>query len=218
MTSAREQLLGLIFGSCCPGCGAPAEPICDSCLDRLIRSAALLGPLPFHECGATLSGATSGGSYGGALKSMVLSLKRGARRMAPPLWMLMRAAAGNDPDYCSPDCVCFVPSTRRRIKERGYNQAELLALLASRDLGVPLSHSLTKTIKTPDQDTLDGQGRRKNLVGAFECTREVAGSKVLLVDDVLTTGSTVRECASVLLDAGARSVFALVAARATLRN
>lgn len=218
MAKVPDQILDLLFPSSCRGCGATAESLCDECVERLIVTRANATRFASESPVDSIDRVAWGGAYEGALKAAVLALKSGDRRMAAPLWTVMRAAAGNDPFLTSPDMVCFVPSGRKKVASRGYNQAELLAALASRDLEAPLSRALLKTRDTADQDRLSGEGRRNNLAGAFRFAGRLTGESVLLVDDVLTTGSTVRECALALLDAGASGVSALVCARAVLRR
>jgi competence protein ComFC len=216
--NAREQLLDLLFPSSCRGCGAAAESLCDECVDRLLLSMAATARSRCDSPVGAIDRVAWGGAYEGALKSAVLALKSGDRRVAGPLWTVMRAAAGNDPRFCSPDLVCFVPSRRKKVAERGYNQAEMLASLASSDLDRPLSRALVKTRDTADQDGLTGAGRRSNVTGAFALAGRLGGESVLLVDDVLTTGSTAGECALALLNGGAAGVSLLVCARALFRG
>jgi predicted amidophosphoribosyltransferase len=150
---------------------------------------------------------------------MVLRLKSSQRPVAVPLSRLMLAAAGNDPVYLAPERVFFVPSEKAKVKQRGYNPAELLALLIARHLGRPLERSLYKARPTLDQNRLSGQQRWANVRGAFMVAADsrVSG-RALLVDDVLTTGATADACACALKDAGAESVNVLVAARARFKS
>jgi len=146
---------------------------------------------------------------------MVLRLKSSQQPLAVPLSRLMLAAAGNEPAYLAPEQVFCVPSEKARVKQRGYNPAELLALLIARHLGRPLELSLLKKRHTLDQDGLSGKERWGNVADAYMVAPDsrVRG-KVLLVDDVLTTGATADSCARVLVEAGADRVNVLVAARA----
>lgn len=123
MPNAREQLLDLLFPSSCRGCGATAESLCDECVDRLLVSRAVAAHSRRDSPVDAIDRVAWGGAYEGVLKSAVLALKSGDRRIAGSLWTVMRAAAGNDPEFCSPDLVCFVPSRRKKVAERGYNQA-----------------------------------------------------------------------------------------------
>jgi competence protein ComFC len=158
------------------------------------------------------------GEYGGLLKQMVLRLKNSSRHFATPLSRLMLAAGGNEPDYLMPDYVCYVPSEKKKIVERGYNPAELLARAIARYLGRPLCHCLNKYRPTLDQDRVTGAQRWENVAGAFAfLPGNIVEGNALLVDDVLTTGATADACARALIKAGASSVHVLVAARTVQR-
>ena len=113
------------------------------------------------------------------------------------------------------DLIVPVPLHPARQRERGFNQAELLALVLHRECSFPLGKVLQRTRYTTTQTQFDRSERMENLRGAFRLRRgcDVQGLRMLLVDDVLTTGSTLSECASVLKKAGALSVHAATAAR-----
>jgi ComF family protein len=109
-----------------------------------------------------------------------------------------------------------VPLHARRLVERGYNQAALLAAHVARELGAPLvTTALTRRIDTAAQVTLSGAGRRANLAAAMAVTRPnaVEGRHVVLVDDVVTTGATLGVCRDALLAAGASRVIGVALAR-----
>ena len=95
------------------------------------------------------------------------------------------------------DLIAFVPSHRRKEAIRGYNQSELLAKFLSEELAIPLSRSLIKIGHTQDQHFLDGEARKKNLSGAFKVKNieEIEGRRILLIDDLITSGSTIEESA-----------------------
>jgi len=113
------------------------------------------------------------------------------------------------------DLLVPVPLHPARKRERGFNQAELLGLELQRVAGIRCHSVLQRTRYTTTQTQFDRSERMENLRGAFRLRRrsDVRGLRMLLVDDVLTTGSTLSECASVLKKAGAASVFAATAAR-----
>jgi ComF family protein len=113
-----------------------------------------------------------------------------------------------------------VPLHRSRLRQRGFNQAVLLGSLLSRRLSLPMvADALARTRPTEPQIELPAIERRLNVKGAFTVTRpaSVAGKRVLLLDDVMTTGSTMDECAQELKKAGAAAVMAITVAR-TARN
>jgi ComF family protein len=108
-----------------------------------------------------------------------------------------------------------VPLHLSRERERGYNQSALLAKELSRLTGIPLATDLLRrTIDTAPQVTMDDyEQRRSNIAGAFECIGDPSGLNVLLVDDVITTGSTMSACAAPLKSQGAARVWGLALAR-----
>ena len=113
------------------------------------------------------------------------------------------------------DCVTWAPLSARRLRQRGYDQARLLAEEAARVLEVPALPLLSKTRDTPPQSGLEEAGqRRANVLGVYRAPDAAAGLRVLLADDVVTTGSTLSECARTLLTAGAAEVVCVTLAQA----
>lgn len=114
------------------------------------------------------------------------------------------------------DFIVPVPLHPAKKRERGFNQAEMLANVLGRELKLPVQLALQRTRYTTTQTALDRMDRIENLRGAFRLRHgsAVQKSRVLLLDDVLTTGSTLSECARVLREGGAASIFAVTAARA----
>ncbi len=113
------------------------------------------------------------------------------------------------------DLIVWVPTNPGTLRQRGYDQAELLARALAPMTGLPALHALEKVRDTAPMHGLLPDARRANVLGAYRlcCGREaVAGKTVLLVDDILTTGSTLSECARVLKSAGAARVYGLCAA------
>ena len=115
------------------------------------------------------------------------------------------------------DLVIPVPLSRRKRRERGFNQAKNISVGVSAVTGIALGEGLVTRIRdTPSQTTLSAQERRENVLGAFSISpagmKAVAGTTCLLIDDVVTTGATVFECASVLRSAGASRVIACAVA------
>lgn len=109
------------------------------------------------------------------------------------------------------DLIVPVPADARRERERGYNQAELLARGISRISGIKEEKKLLiRNRHTKPQSGLEARRRKENIAGAFSCDRgNAAGQRIILVDDIITTGSTLNEAACVLKAAGASKVFAL---------
>ena len=149
--------------------------------------------------------------YEGVGKKLVHALKYRAytrvveKVAAPVMWEMVR----RDGPF---DAIVPVPLHRSRLKERGFNQAELLARGIAHRLSVPLSDTLQAVRSTRDQVKLSAAERRANVADAFSA-RTSARGKVLLVDDVFTTGATTNACAVALLRAGADKVHAATLCR-----
>jgi predicted amidophosphoribosyltransferase len=113
-----------------------------------------------------------------------------------------------------PEVVTWVPLSGRRLAERGFDQAAALARMVARLLDLPVRGLLVRSSDTSPQARRGGSERRVAMVGAFRAVGRPPPARVLLVDDVLTTGATAGACARSLLEAGARSIHLLTAARA----
>jgi ComF family protein len=176
------------------------------------------GDLRCHRCRlhpSRLHSSRAIGVYDGSLRAIVHALKYDGRRsLARPLANMMRRS-GEDV-LVSADVVVPVPLHRSRMRERGFNQARDMA----HHLGVPLVQALERTRATATQADLPASKRHANVRGAFRLARRVSveGAIVVLVDDVSTTGATLEACATALLDAGAKEVRAITAARAVSRS
>jgi len=188
----------------CVRCALPmaaaGDPVCGACISRPPVFASALAPLLFRFPVNRLMHRFkfSRDLAAGAALGEVLCAELGKRE-------------GPEADLVMP-----VPMHRLRLMARGLNPAYELARQVSRGARLPLAtHELQRTRHTPAQSGLDAASRRKNLHGAFRWRgRDLAGMRVALVDDVMTTGSTAAECARVLMRAGARSVSAWAVARA----
>ena len=139
----------------------------------------------------------------------------GARTYAQPYAKLL-ATKLDAPYFRQFDILTWVPVSRRRKFHRGYDQAALIARALGDEMGTPAQQTLRKIRHTPPQSGIrEPAKRRANVLGAFQAQdpRQIAGKRILLIDDVITTGATASECARVLLTAGAKEViFAAVAA------
>jgi ComF family protein len=157
------------------------------------------------------------GAYEGPLRDWIHLYKYGrVKTMVRPLGELLAAVLPRGEEW---DAVVPVPLHWRRRWSRGFNQSELLARSIARRRNIPVLNALKRVRYTPTQTGLSNTGRRKNMAAAFGPVRRnsVAGRRILLVDDVMTTGSTAAACGSVLRRAGASSVTLLTVARADRR-
>ncbi len=195
----------------CMGCGSAAgfeqEWLCEDCRRLLARR--WNGAFPE----AKLDGASAAYHYGGPAGGMVRNLKfRGVKLLAKPMAAdMLRALEQIQP--IGAQIVVPVPMHVKRLKRRGFNQSEALAAEIAAALNLPCVEGLVRVRNTVQQARLSGDMRRRNLKDAFRAEPCVSGRRVLLVDDVYTTGETARECAKALRAGGAVSVSLLVYAK-----
>ena len=110
--------------------------------------------------------------------------------------------------------LTFVPMGTAQEQQRGYNQAELLAKELAKEWKLPCKRLLRKVKKTRTQHKLPAQERRENVKGAFRVCRKIRGKRIVLCDDIVTTGATLEECAEMLYAAGAEKIVAVTVASA----
>ncbi|MDI6728067.1 MAG: ComF family protein [Thermodesulfovibrionales bacterium] len=150
------------------------------------------------------------GIYDGALKEAIHLLKfNGVKRLSKPLSLLLSELPIPEADGIIP-----VPLHHKRLHQREFNQTASMSRHLSKNLKIPLMlNVLRKTKETLPQTDVTGKERLKNVKNAFKVSSIVEGLNLLLVDDVITTGATVRECAKALIKAGAKSVTVVALAR-----
>lgn len=154
------------------------------------------------------------GPYEGKIKKAIKLLKFvGQRNLARRMGEMMAAVIKHEPDFQGIDLMVSVPITNNSLAQRGFNQAELLAARISHCLKIPEKNDILIRIReTPSQRELTRELREENLKNAFclKNDRQIRDKKILLVDDVYTTGSTIRECTKTLLTGGAKEVVVIV--------
>jgi ComF family protein len=239
MISLWRSLVDFFFPPRCSFCAenlAANEPplICSSCFNQVKMISHPLCPrcgIGFatdtgddHLCSDCLQDrgyftkARSLARYEGMMADLISRFKyRGGTRLAKPLGGLLADYVGPDFSFFDYDLILPVPLHTRRLRQRGYNQALLLARMISRKHAIPLDYTSLRRIRpTQPQTELSGPARRLNIRGAFAVHRGKAVEEkcVLLIDDVFTTGSTVEECARVLVKSGAKRVDVLTLVRA----
>jgi ComF family protein len=228
LTRVGRVVLEVLFPSRCVGCGAYGSFLCQSCQAELPRARPPRCPICWQPqrqaapCGRcreerpAFEGARSLYLYEGAAREAVRALKYNyLSALAEPMAQLM-AHYVEEEEAIEADLLVPVPLYGRRQRLRGYNQSALLARELSRLGGLPLAErGLARCRNTPPQARSAGaEARRGNVADAFKADRRwVEGKRILLIDDVMTTGATLDACARVLREAGAASVWALTFAR-----
>lgn len=223
---AGSAVREVVYPRRCAGCGARGAWVCDSCL----RDLELFAPPWCAGCGMPrrlgicrcadlppgVAAARAVGPFAGWLRKAIIALKyEDEPDRAGHLGHLLAGAVA---DLAPAALLAPVPLHQSRSKQRGYNQSALLAAAASARLGWPTGEPLERTRATGQQARLDAAGRRTNVAGAFGLApgwdaARLTGQTVVLVDDVMTTGSTIGACAAVLSAAGAAQVFVATVAR-----
>jgi ComF family protein len=206
-------------GPLCPPCSAalPAapEPACARCAGALGVRRDFCGSCAGRLFSCRLIRAAC--AHRGPAASLVHAFKfRGLRSAARAAGLAMARDLARRPELSRVDVVAAVPLHARRERARGYNQAELLARELARELGLPLVDALVRPRGGAPSWSLGRAGRRASLSGAFAARPEAGldGRRVLLVDDVCATGTTLEECARALRAAGAADVVGCAFARA----
>ena len=232
-----RPLLDLLFPPLCHVCKAFIPEagdlfICAECLKEipfLVSPLCTVCGTPFateaghdHTCGACLSHSPihicrSATLLGGPAQELIHRFKYGGRvHLCQPLGLL---AAGALAPFCAeaaPDVIIPVPLHRKRLRQRGYNQSQLIGKVLEKQWKVPQEVGNLRRLRwTEPQTSLDANHRARNVKGAFGVRepKRLEGKRVLLVDDVLTTGSTMRACVEALREAEVAAIFAVTVAR-----
>ncbi len=229
-------LLDALFPPRCAACGVfGRELFCKKCATTVFKlsppycqiCAEPFDPLAYHdplcrscrEAKINFDCARAAWSYAGAPRGAIHRLKyAGKSALAPRLAPVLSHTVQDDATLRTLrfDCIVPVPLHARRERKRGFNQSELLAQSLGQELQMPFAHALQRTRATPPQVGLNLKERQSNVRGAFALSPQFQlppDAYILLVDDVFTTGATLRECATVLKRAGAKNVCAVTLAR-----
>ncbi len=232
MVGLFKGLFDLVFPPTCKVCGHQSkQALCDPCLDSFPKINGSICLKCGKPCQREVDGcsecshktlyftrARSGGMYEGSLKEAIHQFKyKNGKRLSPYLARFISKAADEFVERIihDIDIIACVPLSGYKEAKRGYNQSRLIAQELSVLFNRPFHDCLIKTRTTPEQNKLGLADRPRNIKGAFAVKGPLHG-KVLLIDDVFTTGNTVSECARVLLDAGVKEVSVLTIARTPL--
>ena len=200
---AAAEALALVFPTVCAGCDAPDTVLCPACRDELV-------PTPRESVTDAGLRVRSALAFDGVVARTIRAVKEeGRTSLVPPLARALEAVIPND---VAEMLVVPVPSSAAALRRRGFSLNEMLI----RRMGLPRVRLLRLTGTARDQRGLSRAERAENVAGAF-CAGDVRGARVLLIDDVLTTGATLSEAARALRAAGADDVQAVTVA-ATVRR
>lgn len=226
LRNAGRGLLDLLYPPRCPGCGRLGSVLCDACQARIEAPPRPACP----RCGqpgasdalcptclktpSHIDGIAAAAVFAHPLRDAIHDLKyNNNRSLAEPLGRLMAAAW--QAHGLPADRIVPVPLHPGRQAERGYNQSALLARVLAQTVGMPLDERvLIRQRPTQHQVGLGRAERQQNVAGAFSCRDDLSGQRVVVIDDVCTTGSTLEACAEALKAAGATTVWGFTLARA----
>ena len=235
LKSSLSAVLELVFPTHCVQCGKAGSLLCAECLASTCvkidgAKCAFCGrsttvePAPCDGCESPIpyvDRLVAVFEMSGGIRRMIHALKyQDIRIAADVLGVMLASSKGARKLAYHADIILPMPSHPKRIRERGYNQAELLAKATAKRLEVPINSDILKRVKYREsQVTASSKQERAEFVrDAFECSSDIEGLCVILFDDVVTTGSSVSEVARCLKSSGASAVFVLAAARESLEE
>lgn len=210
-----QELLDLLYPPRCPFCQkllySTKKGVCLKCRDHLPYTGALAETPKLKNIDRCVSPLFYENNVRDSLRRYKFSQRTGYAGFYADFMVKCI-----DENKISCDSITWAPVSRKRLRQRGYDQSELLAKAIAARLRIPCVRMLEKVRDTKAQSLLkDFRQRQENVKGVYHCfdPDAVVGKHVLLIDDIVTTGSTLTECASVLKAAGAASIYALTVAR-----
>lgn len=210
LNKITDNLLGVFFPRKCPFCGKLTGKtlLCETCGAALPRCEEVRQGADFGRCTAPLY-------YEGQVRDAILAFKFKAKLGGLDAFGRLMAQTAAERYSGEFDAITWVPVSKKRLKKRGFDQARYLTASMCVDWHVAPLETLRKMTDNPPQSGLeDAAARRANVLGVYEAVspEQFAGKRLLLVDDICTTGSTLGECARVLKAAGAAEVLCLTLA------
>ena len=212
-----KQLLDLFYPPKCPFCGKLLDKgkdgLCPDCQTGLPWTREGEAGKTIDFCDQLLSPLWYRGRVSNAVRQYKYRREQGCEELFGTLMAQCLSDRWGEPA----DLITWVPLTGKRLRERGFDQARVLAVRVSLLSGIPAEGTLEKIRETRVQSTLkEESARRANVQGAYQVmpNGDIAGKRIILVDDVTTSGATLSECAACLRLAGAESVVALTLAQA----
>lgn len=217
----RDLFLNLLFPKYCLGCGKEGVYICKNCEVYLTENACICpvcGQGSFwgethKKCLGkyTLDGLTSLWDFDGIIRKAIYRIKYGGE------WSISNDLISQIENrfnlFSGAYKIAYVPMFKKKENARGFNQSEIIAKELGKKLNFPTIRILEKTKDTRDQASLKKEERKENIKGCFKVLENLA-PKIILVDDVFTTGATISECCRVLKNNGAEIVWGFTLARA----
>ena len=231
LQSVIDKVTDVLYPKACPICGKAAPvvegkraQVCPECYEELrfikhnycLRCGKELGSAAqqyCYDCSRIKHVYDQGAAalmYTDGIKQSIYRYKyKGKREYASWYGAMLAKGCGERIAMWNPDVIIPVPLHKKKLKERGYNQAELMARALGEQLGIPVDGDyLVRTNNTVPMKKLTGEERINNLKNAFNIvSNSVQYNKILLVDDIYTTGATIDACATVLKAHGAKSVY-----------
>ena len=216
LNKVKEELFDILLPKRCLGCGREGRYICQDC-SLFISEASMIYP------GGYLQGLVSIWEYEGLIKKLLFQIKyNGLKDAAGELVEnAFSCLAKNEAHFYSflafllnkDTSITYVPMEKKKEKKRGFNQAKLIANEIGKISGREVTPLLIKIRETPSQTDLDKEARLTNVKDAFESLENRSRENVVLVDDIFTTGATMRECSKILKKAGVKNIWGFTLAR-----
>ncbi len=220
-----DAVLNFIYPPACVVCESQPDPekklICENCWQKLPRlqpeDELSTHPIAMNENATSVLLALGVWEFSGKMQTVIHEMKfHGKKSLSRWLGDEMAQAASRHPQFACADALIPVPLHKIKFRERGYNQSLLLAQCVSKQLHIPILDRVLRRVRyTKSQATLNAIEREKNMQGAFGVFSKhlIHDKRIIVVDDVFTTGATLKACARTLLNSGAAAVLSLTAAK-----